>query len=116
MAALLGLRALRRLCSVALFLSQLYVLSGRGERGRRRFARAPRGRDRAGRVGEGGQRREQPPGRAAPRAGRALRAPGSAGEARRRLSASAAAGGCSPGRLQPIPGAGAEHARGGSGF
>ncbi|KAM6059080.1 TM2 domain-containing protein 3 isoform 2-T2 [Theristicus caerulescens] len=30
MAALAGLRALRRLCGVALFLSQLYVLSGRG--------------------------------------------------------------------------------------
>ncbi|XP_062998950.1 TM2 domain-containing protein 3 [Elgaria multicarinata webbii] len=30
MAALAGLRALKRLCRVALFLSQLYVLSGRG--------------------------------------------------------------------------------------
>ncbi|KAM6351163.1 TM2 domain-containing protein 3 isoform 4-T4 [Alca torda] len=39
MAALAGLRALRRLCGVALFLSQLYILSGRGERGRRRYAR-----------------------------------------------------------------------------
>ena len=33
MAAPAVLRALRRLCGVALFVSQLYVLSGRGERG-----------------------------------------------------------------------------------
>lgn len=74
MAALAGLRALRRLCGVALFLAQLYVLSGRGERGCRRFARAPRGRDGAvGRGGRGSCRLA-----AAPRAGRALGARGPA--------------------------------------
>lgn len=48
MAAPAGQSALRRLCGVALFVSQLYVLSGRGERG------APAGLGRAVGTGRAG--------------------------------------------------------------
>lgn len=115
MAAVPGLRALRRLCGVALFLSQLYVLSGRGERGRRRFARAPRGGDGVGRWEKGGQGRELPPAHGPAAGSGGLRPPLGAGGlvAPQRLA-------CWRGPLSRVPSAeprgGTERAPDGSGF